>query len=240
MKKITCKMAACFMIAMLLCMPVLTGCDLFDNSSKGLEFTSNGDGTCYVSGIGECTDTEVVIPKKSPDRERVTSIIADAFYGCTSLTSITIPDSVTRIGGHAFDGCIGLTSITIPDSVTRIEGGAFFDCTSLTSVTIPNSVRSIELQVFANCTGLTSITIPTGAKSIGLEAFYNCTGLTSITIPDSVTSIFRGAFVGCTALTDVYYSGTISQWKSVDIWYSNDPLLSATIHCTDGDITPEQ
>ena len=240
MKKITWKLAACFAVALLLCLPVLTGCGLFDKSSEGLEFTSNGDGTCFVSGIGTCTDTDVVIPKKSPSRDRVTSIIACAFYDCTSLTSITIPDSVTRIGGQAFYGCTSLTSITIPDSVTRIEGGAFFDCTGLTSVTIPNSVRSIELQVFANCTGLTSITIPTGAKSIGREVFYNCTGLTSITIPDSVTWIDERAFVGCTALTDVYYSGTISQWKSVDIWYSNDPLLSATIHCTDGDITPEQ
>lgn len=240
MKTITWKIAACLVVALLLCLPVLTGCDLFDKSSEGLEFTSNDDGTCFVSGIGTCTDTDVVIPKKSPSRDRVTSIIARAFYGCTSLTSITIPDSVTSIGGHAFYGCIGLTSITIPDSVTRIEGRAFVDCTGLTSVTIPNSVRSIETQVFANCTGLTSITIPTGAKSIGPEAFYNCTGLTSITIPDSVTSIWRGAFVGCTALTDIHYSGTKDQWQAIEIEVHNDSLSTATIHCTDGDITPEQ
>ena len=126
-----------------------------------------------------------------------------AFSGCTGLTSITIPDSVTSIGFAAFYGCSGLTSITIPDSVTSIGEGAFWGCNSLTSITIPDSVTSIEDYAFWGCNSLTSITIPDGVTSIGEWAFYNCSGLTSITIPDSVTSIEYSAFSGCSGLTSV-------------------------------------
>ncbi|MBE6665657.1 MAG: leucine-rich repeat domain-containing protein [Ruminococcaceae bacterium] len=102
--------------------------------SIGLKFTSNGDGTCYVSGIGTCTDTDIVIPSVY-NGERVTSIGSDAFYDCTGLTSITIPDSVTSIGSYAFDSCSGLTSVTIGNSVTSIGFYAFVRCTGLTSIT---------------------------------------------------------------------------------------------------------
>ena len=79
--------------------------------SEGLDFTSNGDGTCYVSGIGSCTDTDIVIPSVSPDGDSVTSIGDSAFCGCFGLTSITIPDSVTSIGDAAFHYCSGLTDV---------------------------------------------------------------------------------------------------------------------------------
>ena len=126
-----------------------------------------------------------------------------AFVGCTGLTSITIPNSVTSIGDGAFDDCTGLTSITIPNSITSIGDGAFDGCTGLTSITIPNSITSIEGRTFRGCTGLTSITIPNSVKSIGEYAFYDCTGLTSVTIPNSVTSIGGSAFSGCTGLTSI-------------------------------------
>ena len=90
----------------------------------------------------------------------VTSIGQEAFEGCTSLTTITIPGSVTNIGYDAFYFCTRLTSVTIPSSVTSIVGYAFEKCTSLTSVTIPASVNSIGDNAFSYCTGLTSVTIP--------------------------------------------------------------------------------
>ena len=83
--------------------------------------------------------------------------LTGAFSGCSSLTSIAIPDSVTTIGDYAFHGCTSLTSVTIPDSVTSIGGSAFEDCTSLTSVTIPDSVTSIGWYAFRGCTSLTSV-----------------------------------------------------------------------------------
>ena len=197
--------------------------------SVGLKFVSNGDETCYISGIGNCTDFDLIIPPISPDGDTVTSIGSSAFEDCTRLTSITIPDSVTSIGEDAFEDCTKLTSITIPDSVTSIGDYAFYECTGLTSVVIGNGVTSIGTGAFYGCTGLiyneydnayylgnssnpyvvlikakdTSITsckIHEDTKFIHSSAFKNCTGLTSITIPDSVTSIGDYAFSGCTNL----------------------------------------
>jgi Flp pilus assembly protein protease CpaA len=131
------------------------------------------------------------------------NIAANAFYFCTSLTSVTIESGVTSIGEKAFAGCSGLTSITIPNSVTSIGSQAFADCSSLTSVTIPNSVTSISSQAFAGCSSLTSVTIPNSVTSIGDRAFADCRSLTSITIPNSVTSIGDSAFRDCRSLTSV-------------------------------------
>ena len=94
-----------------------------------------------------------------------------AFSGCKSLTSVTIPDSVTSIEDSAFDGCSSLTSVTIPNSVTSIGEYAFRDCKSLGSVTIPNSVTSIGDSAFSYCSSLTSVTIPDSVTSIGDYAF---------------------------------------------------------------------
>ena len=103
-----------------------------------------------------------------------TSISDDAFYGCSGLTSVTIPDSVTSIGSSAFNGCGGLMSIIIPDSVTSIGDSAFYGCSGLTSITIPDSVTSIGNSVFYGCSGLTSIIIPDSVTSIGNYAFDDC------------------------------------------------------------------
>jgi len=139
--------------------------------------------------------TSVTIPNS------VTSIGGGAFYGCTSLTDVTIPNSVTNIAANGFAWCTSLTNVTIPNSVASIGGGAFYVCTSLTSVTIPNSVTSIGSDAFFFCTSLTNVTIPNSVTSIGDYAFSGCTSLTSVTIPNSVTSIGLLAFSSCTNLT---------------------------------------
>ena len=148
--------------------------------------------------------------------DSVTSIGSSAFSGCSGLTSVIIPDSVTSIGSSAFSGCSGLTSITIPDSVTSIGESAFCNCSGLTSVTIPNSVTNIGYQAFSGCRGLTSVTIPDSVTSIGDRAFYGCSGLSSVTIGDSVTSIGSGAFRDCNNV--LYDMTTIPGIKLVDGW----------------------
>ena len=135
--------------------------------------------------------------------DSVTTIGYAAFAYCSSLTSATIPDSVTTIGDGAFDLCSSLTSIIIPDSVTTIGNYAFGRCESLTSATIPDSVTTIGEWAFNLCSSLTSATIPDSVTTIGDGAFYRCSSLTSIIIPDSVTTIGNWAFEGCSSLTSV-------------------------------------
>ncbi|MEG2541219.1 MAG: leucine-rich repeat protein, partial [Clostridia bacterium] len=169
---------------------------------------------------------EVVLPA-SYNGKPVTSIGWGAFYDCSGLTSITIPDSVTSIGRSAFRSCTGLTSITIPDSVTSIGKDAFSGCSGLTSIVIPNSVTSIGESAFEGTAWLnsqpdglvyagkvaycykgtmpqnTTITLRDDTKGIASGAFRDCLGLSSITIPASVTSIGELAFQNCSGLTGV-------------------------------------
>ena len=121
----------------------------------------------------------------------------------TSLTSITLPNSVTSIGSNAFEGCSGLTTITLSNSITSIGSNAFYVCSGLTTITLPNSVTSIGTYAFADCNRLTTITLPNSLTSIGEAAFYVCSGLTTITLSNSITSIGSNAFGGCSGLTTI-------------------------------------
>ena len=140
----------------------------------------------------------------------VTSIGIDAFYACSELTSVTIPNSVTSIGNAAFRGCSGLNSIVVSgNNVTydsRDNCNAIIETSTnklvagCKNTTIPNSVTSIGDKAFYACSGLTSVTIPNSVTAIGEGAFHACSGLTSVTIPNSVTAIGEGAFSYCSGL----------------------------------------
>ncbi len=174
------------------------------------ESVTYNDVTYSVTSIGDyafyhCSGlTSVTIPNS------VTSIGYSAFEYCSGLTSVTIPNSVTSIGNEAFAGCSGLTSVTIPNSVTSIGGSAFSGCSGLTSVTIPNSVTSIGDYAFEYCIGLTSVTIPSSVTYIGDYAFEYCSGLTSVTIPNSVTYIGDCTFYNCSSLTSVTIPNSVT------------------------------
>ena len=151
-----------------------------------------------------------------------------AFEGCSSLTSLTIPSSVTSIGNQAFSGCSGLTSLTIPSGVTSIGRSAFSGCSGLTSLTIPSSVTSIGNQAFSGCSGLTSLIILSSVTRISREAFRYCSGLTSLIIPSSVTSIDEQAFWGCSGLTSLTIPSSVTS-IGFAAFYDCSSLTSLTI-----------
>ena len=161
--------------------------------------------------------TDVFIPSN------VTEIGGNAFEGCTSLKSITIPSSVTiiqnaptnkwgSISGGAFFGCVSLSKVIIPSSVSFIGKCAFMDCSNLVNISIPNSVTEIEDLAFCGCTSLTSINIPNSVKKLGGYAFSDCSSLTNVVLPNGLTEIgftdvtggeTGAVFSNCTSLSRI-------------------------------------
>ncbi|MCD7720616.1 MAG: leucine-rich repeat domain-containing protein [Prevotellaceae bacterium] len=158
----------------------------------------------------------------------VTSIGKEAFKWCTTLYSVTIPETVTSIGQDAFYGCSGLKSITFPNSVTGIGSEAFYGCSRLSSLTIPEKVTSIRDRTFYNCTSLSSVAIPESVTSIGQNAFYGCDSLASISIPCAVESIEYDAFESCANLTSIEVAESNQYYCSVDgVLYTKDKKVLA-------------
>ena len=155
----------------------------------------------------------------------VTIIGGDAFYGCTGLTGVTmpntvtsfassafygsgleameIPDTVTSIGPSAFQGCASLESVTIPSSVTTLGNYAFYNCDSLAEVTIPGSIKVIGDHAFHDCDGLETVVMGEGVESIGAHSFEHCDILREVTIPSTVTFIGQDAFKDCPLLEKI-------------------------------------
>ena len=133
---------------------------------------------------------------------RVTAIGDHAFRGCSGVTSITIPKSVTSIGGYALRQT-SLTSITIPESVKSIGECAFYGCESLSSVNIPEGVTTLSKALFYNCYSLPSVVVPESVDSIGPWAFYECRNLTSVNIPKGVEYLDYATFFGCSSLPSI-------------------------------------
>ena len=183
---------------------------------------TNGDFEYEIlyGGTARITDytgsaTELTIPSEI-DGKKVTSIGECAFYGCTSLESVTIPDSVTEIDKYAFYYCTSLSSINVDGGNAKYLSidGVLFDKEARTLLaypegkkdsvySIPDSVTEIGKYAFYRCTSLTSVMIPDSVTGIGDFAFYRCTSLTSVTIPDSVIEIGNYAFWDCTSLTSI-------------------------------------
>ena len=224
---------------MLLAISTLTWA--YDFTIDGIYYIKNSDGTSvtvtYKTTSYNSYSGSVVIPSTvtyNDTEYSVTSIGDYAFYYCSGLTSVTIPNSVTSIEYGTFYGTAwfnnqpdGLvyagkvayeykgtmltgTHITLEEGTLGIADYAFRGCSGLTSVTIPNSVINIGSSAFHGCRDLTSINLPEGIISIERETFEDCSSLKSITIPNSVTSIGGGAFEGCSGLTSLTIPNSVT------------------------------
>ena len=174
-------------------------------------------GDYKTSAVSQDTKGIITIPAEV-NGYKVVEISNNAFNGCSGLTSVAIPDSVTYIGESAFYNCSGLTSVTIPDGVKSIGGSAFYNCSSLTSVTIPKSVTYISTYAFSNCKGLNKVIVPDIAAWCGISfvnevanpLYYakhlysdDNTEITELIIPEGVNSIKDYAFYNCKSLITV-------------------------------------
>ena len=177
----------------------------------------SGTGPHDITVIGAITSDTISSIKTALKNNSGTKVNLD-FSDTTGLTSI---------GGNAFGGCSSLKSVTIPDSVTSIGGDAFRDCSSLTSVVIPDSVTSIGSSAFIRCSKLTSVVIPDSVTSIGGYAFCGCSSLIIVTIPDSVTSIGENAF-WCSCLISATFKDTNNWYYTSNSNYTGGTAVDVT------------
>jgi hypothetical protein len=138
----------------------------------------------------------------------VITIGPSAFYGCSGLTNVVIPDSVTSIGEQAFSSS-GLSQVMAGKNVTRIGDNAFSGCSSLASLTLGNSVSEVGNFAFADCRGLTSLTLPDSLTSLGTNAFQAC-GLTNLTFGSGLAAIPENGFSGCNQLSSVAIPNSVT------------------------------
>ena len=182
-----------------------------ENATFNIEYASNGDGTCCFLGdkSGASLPSYFEVPQYSPDGELVTGIGDRAFEFQTRITEIVLPESVTYIGLNAFEGCTSLRSVSMP-GVTSIAHYAFVDCRELETVTNTNNLVSIGDHAFAYCTYLSSFEYAPQLSGIGSSAFLD-SGLSEFIMSDTVTSIGQNAFAGCKSLSSLRLSRNISR-----------------------------
>ena len=145
-----------------------------------------------------CTSlTNITLPNT------INSLGVSCFESCTSLTNITLSNTITQLGDYCFWSCKSLTNITLPNSIKSLGNGCFNGCKSLTNITLPNTITQLTNSCFNDCTSLTNITLPNSIKSLGNYYFQNCSSLTNITLPNSIKSLGDSCFYGCKKLISI-------------------------------------
>lgn len=150
--------------------------------------------------------------------DTVTKIGKDAFYQCTGLETVRLSEGLSDIAEYMFLQCESLTEIEIPANVTRIGNSAFSKCSSLTRITFREGLRSIGSFAFEGCTSLTNFTLPDTLETLGAAAFEGCKSLTSLRIPPLISELDNQVFNGCTALSDVTFAGEIRSISANTFW----------------------
>ena len=225
-----------------------------------LRYTVNDDGKSVTVSGKSRNPTQLNIEDSISDGNgksyTVTKIGDQVFWGCNTLTEVTLPNTVDEIGYQAFCKCSNLTNVTIPEGVTKIGQAAFYGCSQLTSITIPSTITNMD-TAFSGNSALSHVTLTNGISKISSNAFERCTGLTEVEIPASVDQIcpfaFNGctnlkrvllekniktinvnAFKDCTSLSDVKYNGYKTDWDRVTVnTTGNDTLTNKVQYLCD-------
>ena len=173
--------------------------------------------------FGKCTELKKVTLKNG-----VRSIGEDAFRDCSSLEGVIFENTVLeKISDGAFWGCSALSSIALPDSVTEIERNAFFE-TGLRNIQLPEKLTLIGGGAFCNCKNLKQVQLPPQLKELGEGAFFNCENLTQIQLPAQLNKLGTDAFRNCTSLDKIDIPAGLTQIEPDT--FCNTGLTSVTLH----------
>lgn len=173
--------------------------------------------------FGKCTGLKKVTLKNG-----VRSIGEDAFRDCSSLEGVIFESTVLeKISDGAFWGCSALSSIALPDSVTEIERNAFFE-TGLRNIQLPEKLTLIGGGAFCNCKNLKQVQLPPQLKELGEGAFFNCENLAQIQLPSQLNKLGTDAFRDCTSLDKIDIPAGLKQIESAT--FCNTGLTSVTLH----------
>ncbi len=162
-------------------------------TKDGVTYACKDDGTAIVLSFDD-TVAHLVI---GVDGYEVTEIAPRAFYGCKTLESIVLPDSLVKIGEYAFYNCVNMGDLVLPDALTYIGNHAFYNCDKMTAIVIPGNVTHIGVYAFQDCTALVSITVSEGVTVIDEHAFAGCYYLVQVSLPSTLTEIGNYAFASC-------------------------------------------
>ncbi len=190
--------------------------------------TQNGSPSVYATEtyFGDVTIPETVTYEGKT--YTVTGVGADTFMYSGSLTSVSLPSTITYIEEYAFFQCSSLKEIILPDGVTSIGVDAFYECMSLEYIEIPESVSSIGLAALCGCVSLKSVKIPRGLSYLPGYLFSDCTTLVDVELPLNLTSLDAGIFYHCVALTTAYIPSTVVT-LGIDLFRQCTSLQTVTL-----------
>ena len=165
--------------------------------------------------------------------EGIEEIGSGAFYGCSNLASVSLPNTLNKLGERTFYGCTGLTKINIPDGILTIDEYTFFGCSGFEEITIPDSVVSIGNNAFTGCSQMRKLRLSEGLTTIGDSAFSNCTQLESVEVPNSVMTLSNNAFIDCTGLTSITVPGRFQYTVNMSPWKGCTSITTIRLTGTD-------